>query len=275
MGRAPCCDKANVKKGPWSPEEDAKLKAYIEQHGTGGNWIALPQKIGANESSVSHKEQQLRSFSCLEQEMKKGSGNFMVADNGNQNPYWPELPVTMSLPYPNQDPCINQNAPIKKLLLKLGGRFSDEDKQPNCNVTNLQCPLDISSTQQKLYVNSTDMLSSSGSVNSLNNPCSDQLRNTQYGINGVDMHMLQGHDSYPVQLDEIVYSNPQAQRLDWLECFYGVDMVNASTGTNSEERSNWDNTRSMVYPPIISNYEGFQQGTLQQCGFESGYLESK
>lgn len=46
MGRAPCCDKANVKKGPWSPEEDAKLKAYIEQQGTGGNWIALPQKIG-------------------------------------------------------------------------------------------------------------------------------------------------------------------------------------------------------------------------------------
>ena len=46
MGRAPCCDKANVKKGPWSPEEDAKLKAYIEKNGTGGNWIALPQKIG-------------------------------------------------------------------------------------------------------------------------------------------------------------------------------------------------------------------------------------
>ncbi|KZV26036.1 hypothetical protein F511_13914 [Dorcoceras hygrometricum] len=46
MGRAPCCDKANVKKGPWSPEEDAKLKEYIEKHGTGGNWIALPHKAG-------------------------------------------------------------------------------------------------------------------------------------------------------------------------------------------------------------------------------------
>lgn len=46
MGRAPCCDKASVKKGPWSPEEDVKLKSYIDQHGTGGNWIALPQKIG-------------------------------------------------------------------------------------------------------------------------------------------------------------------------------------------------------------------------------------
>ncbi|RRT43621.1 hypothetical protein B296_00051376 [Ensete ventricosum] len=46
MGRAPCCDKANVKRGPWSPEEDEKLKSHIEQHGTGGNWITLPQKIG-------------------------------------------------------------------------------------------------------------------------------------------------------------------------------------------------------------------------------------
>ena len=46
MGRAPCCDKASVKRGPWSPEEDQKLKDYIEKHGTGGNWIALPQKAG-------------------------------------------------------------------------------------------------------------------------------------------------------------------------------------------------------------------------------------
>ena len=51
MGRAPCCDKASVKKGPWSQEEDAKLKAYIEEHGTGGNWIALPQKIGMSSAS--------------------------------------------------------------------------------------------------------------------------------------------------------------------------------------------------------------------------------
>lgn len=46
MGRAPCCDKGSVKKGPWSPEEDRKLKDYIHTHGTGGNWIALPTKAG-------------------------------------------------------------------------------------------------------------------------------------------------------------------------------------------------------------------------------------
>ena len=54
MGRAPCCDKSNVKKGPWSPDEDAKLKSYIEQHGTGGNWIALPQKIGIIHIHITH-----------------------------------------------------------------------------------------------------------------------------------------------------------------------------------------------------------------------------
>lgn len=46
MGRAPCCDKSNVKRGPWSPDEDATLKNYLEKHGTGGNWIALPKKAG-------------------------------------------------------------------------------------------------------------------------------------------------------------------------------------------------------------------------------------
>lgn len=46
MGRSPCCDKNNVKRGPWSPEEDATLKSYVEAFGTGNNWIALPKKAG-------------------------------------------------------------------------------------------------------------------------------------------------------------------------------------------------------------------------------------
>ncbi|KAI3768847.1 hypothetical protein L2E82_19683 [Cichorium intybus] len=44
MGRVPCCDKENVKRGPWSPEEDAKLKSFIDKYSNGGNWIALPHK---------------------------------------------------------------------------------------------------------------------------------------------------------------------------------------------------------------------------------------
>ncbi|KAK7378663.1 hypothetical protein VNO80_04109 [Phaseolus coccineus] len=69
MGRAPCCDKANVKKGPWSPEEDAKLKDYIEQHGTGGNWIALPQKVGLKRCGKSCR---LRWLNYLRPNIKHG-----------------------------------------------------------------------------------------------------------------------------------------------------------------------------------------------------------
>ncbi|XP_023516873.1 transcription factor MYB36-like [Cucurbita pepo subsp. pepo] len=69
MGRAPCCDKANVKKGPWSPEEDAKLKAYIEHYGTGGNWIALPQKIGLKRCGKSCR---LRWLNYLRPNIKHG-----------------------------------------------------------------------------------------------------------------------------------------------------------------------------------------------------------
>lgn len=68
MGRAPCCDKANVKRGPWSPEEDETLRNYIEKHGSGGNWIALPKKagsyvaIGFSFSLLSLKLNQYQSF---------------------------------------------------------------------------------------------------------------------------------------------------------------------------------------------------------------------
>ncbi|PKA58780.1 Transcription factor RAX2 [Apostasia shenzhenica] len=70
MGRAPCCDKANVKKGPWSPEEDDKLKQYIETHGIGGNWIALPQKAGLRRCGKSCR---LRWLNYLRPNIKHGN----------------------------------------------------------------------------------------------------------------------------------------------------------------------------------------------------------
>lgn len=69
MGRAPCCDKANVKRGPWSPEEDSALKNYVETHGTGGNWIALPQKAGLKRCGKSCR---LRWLNYLRPDIKHG-----------------------------------------------------------------------------------------------------------------------------------------------------------------------------------------------------------
>uniref|UniRef100_A0ACD5W125 Uncharacterized protein n=1 Tax=Avena sativa TaxID=4498 RepID=A0ACD5W125_AVESA len=46
MGRSPCCDKTSVKRGPWSREEDAILRSFVQRFANAGNWITLPQKAG-------------------------------------------------------------------------------------------------------------------------------------------------------------------------------------------------------------------------------------
>ena len=45
MGRAPCCEKNGLKRGPWTPDEDQKLVGYIQKHGY-GNWRTLPKNAG-------------------------------------------------------------------------------------------------------------------------------------------------------------------------------------------------------------------------------------
>ncbi|KAF5468095.1 hypothetical protein F2P56_012276 [Juglans regia] len=69
MGRAPCCDKDSVKRGPWSLEEDATLKSYIQNHGTGGNWMALPRKAGLRRCGKSCR---LRWLNYLRPDIKHG-----------------------------------------------------------------------------------------------------------------------------------------------------------------------------------------------------------
>ncbi|KAL0699425.1 hypothetical protein Bca4012_055547 [Brassica carinata] len=43
MGRAPCCEKMGLKRGPWTPEEDQILISFIHKHGH-SNWRALPKQ---------------------------------------------------------------------------------------------------------------------------------------------------------------------------------------------------------------------------------------
>ncbi|CAA0814046.1 myb domain protein 103 [Striga hermonthica] len=50
MGRIPCCEKENVKRGQWTPEEDQKLSSYIAQHGT-RNWRLIPKHAGLTSKS--------------------------------------------------------------------------------------------------------------------------------------------------------------------------------------------------------------------------------
>ncbi|KAK2981231.1 hypothetical protein RJ640_030620 [Escallonia rubra] len=291
MGRAPCCDKANVKRGPWSPEEDAKLKAYIDQHGTGGNWIALPQKIGLKRCGKScrlrwlnylrpnikhggfseeednlicsfymsigsrwsiiaaqlpgrtdndiknywntrlkkkllgkqRKEQQARRASYAKQEIKKESGqNFMSPEAMNLYPDWPELPPTSSLVNPDQEPYIKDQASIRSLLVKLGGKFSNDysfDQQQN---TTFPYPCDISSSQDLLY-------------GSLMNPI-DSTTFSQFPNS--TLNDFQGYNNFLAELDNAFSSNPA--QLHQLESFSGVTSAESSWRDMSSVRSGWN-----------------------------------
>nr|UVJ68625.1 MYB [Morella rubra] len=68
MGRSPCCEKVGLKKGPWTPEEDQKLLAYIEEHGH-GSWRALPANAGLQRCGKSCR---LRWTNYLRPDIKRG-----------------------------------------------------------------------------------------------------------------------------------------------------------------------------------------------------------
>ncbi|CAK9174988.1 unnamed protein product [Ilex paraguariensis] len=68
-GRAPCCDKSKVKRGPWSPAEDLRLITFIQKHGH-GNWRALPKQSGLLRCGKSCR---LRWINYLRPDVKRGN----------------------------------------------------------------------------------------------------------------------------------------------------------------------------------------------------------
>ncbi|KAG5240146.1 transcription factor MYB [Salix suchowensis] len=71
MVKSQCREKVGLKKGPWTPEEDQKLLAYIEEHGH-GSWRALPAKAGLQRCGKSCR---LRWTNYLRPDIKRGKFN--------------------------------------------------------------------------------------------------------------------------------------------------------------------------------------------------------
>ncbi|XAR55442.1 hypothetical protein NMG60_11035511 [Bertholletia excelsa] len=69
MVRTPCCDKNGLKKGTWTPEEDRKLKAYINKYGC-WNWRQLPKFAGLSRCGKSCR---LRWMNYLRPNIKRGN----------------------------------------------------------------------------------------------------------------------------------------------------------------------------------------------------------
>ncbi|KAF8106207.1 hypothetical protein N665_0145s0024 [Sinapis alba] len=120
MGRSPCCDKMGLKKGPWTPEEDQKLLAYIEEHGH-GSWRSLPEKAGLHRCGKSCR---LRWTNYLRPDIKRGKFNLQEEQTiiqlhallGNR---WSA--IATHLPKRTDNEIKNYwNTHLKKRLVKMG-----------------------------------------------------------------------------------------------------------------------------------------------------------
>ncbi|KAK7285763.1 hypothetical protein RJT34_20544 [Clitoria ternatea] len=69
MGRAPCCSKVGLHRGPWTPREDALLTNYLHAHGE-GQWRSLPKKAGLLRCGKSCR---LRWMNYLRPDIKRGN----------------------------------------------------------------------------------------------------------------------------------------------------------------------------------------------------------
>ncbi|XP_028791705.1 transcription factor MYB14-like isoform X2 [Neltuma alba] len=69
MGRAPCCQKVGLKRGPWTPEEDQILINHVNKYGH-SNWRALPKLAGLLRCGKSCR---LRWINYLKPDIKRGN----------------------------------------------------------------------------------------------------------------------------------------------------------------------------------------------------------
>ncbi|KAH7660977.1 myb proto-oncogene protein plant protein [Dioscorea alata] len=322
MGRAPCCDKANVKKGPWSPEEDAKLKSYIEQNGTGGNWIALPQKIGLKRCGKScrlrwlnylrpnikhggfseeedniicslyisigsrwsiiaaqlpgrtdndiknywntrlkkkllgkQRKDNQQARRALKQEAKRvEDGGLGVVSDAFRSVYWPDQQQMTMFDGVHNPPDLHHNsnndnnnniddhASIRKLLIKLGGRFSSDE-----GTSRASSSVSVMPTQQ-IY---------GGDAMNLMQPSFHE---------GVNSQLMQNPSTgFPTELDEMFQCN--TVKLEGLDYFYGTaNMIEGNNGSISSASTsmNWTEVSPLIYPTLSASYQGMQQCLLEE-----------
>ncbi|KAG1366680.1 transcription factor RAX3-like [Cocos nucifera] len=298
MGRAPCCDKETVKKGPWSPEEDAKLKSYIQQHGTVGNWIALPQQIGLKRCGKSCR---LRWLNYLRPNIKHG-GFSEEEDNIICSLYvaigsrWSL--IAARLPGRTDNDIKNYwNTKLKKKLL--GGKQhknqqrahrvchkNQEAKESKDGSSFWPTPPNIPTNQFKYQVDGDGHASirkfstnvdgrfscnyGAGHETPLASfleqqhlctgsiELSEQVTSFINGCSPSGYHMPQGPNEIPVELDEMFCGN--SVKLEGLDSFFGVgNMVGESNGTSTSGSMNWNEVSPLIHPPVVTSYQGMQQ----------------
>ncbi|KAJ3685433.1 hypothetical protein LUZ61_014597 [Rhynchospora tenuis] len=240
MGRAPCCDKANVKKGPWSPEEDAKLKTYIEKYGTGGNWIALPQKIGLKRCGKSCR---LRWLNYLRPNIKHGGfseeeDRIILSLYISIGSRWSI--IAAQLPGRTDNDIKNYwNTRLKKKLLgkQLPNQSRNVKQEGKKNYTNNNL------SHVSITTEGSSSQSSTTSWSEINMPLYHKMASNQMSVAS---SLIGSVVTYPSELDEMFNFNQV--KLEGLDGLYG------------EISTNWSNEVSeLMFPSMTPSLQGMQQ----------------
>ncbi|XVF48619.1 hypothetical protein PTKIN_Ptkin03bG0204600 [Pterospermum kingtungense] len=240
MGRAPCCDKANVKRGPWSPEEDATLRNYVETHGTGGNWIALPQKAGLKRCGKSCR---LRWLNYLRPDIKHGGfteeeDNIICTLYGQMGSRWSL--IASQLPGRTDNDVKNYwNTKLKKKLLAGKSSFNDTNISTINNgyvSANTNIPTQAAASQPCLPKDETYNLDYSTSQTHISTISLPILSEVGYGFSVINTQNL--------PLDPVLQFSPPEAITNLSQS--GATMENTHVVTSPQEGSGISDSNSLA-----------------------------
>lgn len=164
----------------------------------------------------------------------------------HQQPYLPHIPVLSPPPplqYTNQGACFKDQDSIRKLLIKLGGRFSNEYHHPTFDGSQQDF-------QEKVHVGSSSCINN-------NEVVQFGQYSPQVGVGVLDMVQREG--SFPPTIEAMVSTN-SPQRLDGLEFFYGEEIIDdkiIGTSSSCSQSTSWGlETCNPMYHSLPLNFQG-------------------
>ncbi|XP_058722805.1 transcription factor MYB63-like [Vicia villosa] len=246
-GRAPCCDKSQVKRGPWSPAEDLKLIAFVQKFGH-ENWRSLPKQAGLQRCGKSCR---LRWINYLRPDLKRG--NFTVDEEetiiklhkalGNK---WSKIASYMPGRTDNEIKNVWNTHLKKKLVVKNSDSTSGDESKLESSITSPSSSESISNeapiqdSEKQVSTNEHVIVDEDpkGSSNSLSYSIESNkiLNSGEIVDNNIDQQHLSSLESYDI--DKILEDFENMNNLIEIPWESDYDLWNFIDNVGSYDQSN-------------------------------------